>query len=122
MYIIKHINDMSSIFEIIAEPTRRSILALLIATPLAVGDIGEELNKPQTTVSKHLRVLREAGVVECSVVAQRRVYRLRSEPLRELDSWISQFRELWSPRLDALEQHLDGMSQSNSLRIAGDSI
>jgi DNA-binding transcriptional ArsR family regulator len=67
---------------------------------------------PQPTVSKHLRVLREAGFVESTVDAQRRLYRLRPEPLQKVDAWLAQFRRLWSAHLDALERHLDRMDQS----------
>jgi DNA-binding transcriptional ArsR family regulator len=67
---------------------------------------------PQTTVSKHLRVLREGGLVEATVDAQRRLYRLKPEPLRELDAWLAQFRRFWSAHVDALERHLDRMAQS----------
>ena len=98
---------MASVFEIIAEPTRRAILSLLILSSQSVGDIERQLGLPQTTVSKHLRVLRDAGFVEATVDAQRRLYKLKPEPLQEIDAWISQFRAFWSPHLDALERHLD---------------
>lgn len=100
---------MASVFEIIAEPTRRAILGLLLLSSQSVGDIERQLGIPQTTVSKHLRVLREAGFVEATVDAQKRLYKLKPEPLQELDAWISQFRAYWSPHLVALERHLDQM-------------
>lgn len=98
---------MQSVFEVIAEPSRRDILSLLATRERSVGEIETQLGLPQPTVSKHLRVLREAGFVEAQVAAQRRVYRLKPEPLEELDSWLSQFRQFWSTHVDALERHLD---------------
>jgi DNA-binding transcriptional ArsR family regulator len=98
---------MGSAFEIIAEPNRRAILSLLVASEQSVGDIERQLRLPQPTVSKHLRVLREAGFVESTVDAQRRLYRLKPEPFREVDAWLAQFRRLWSVHLDALQRHLD---------------
>jgi DNA-binding transcriptional ArsR family regulator len=103
---------MESAFEIIAEPNRRAILSLLVSSQQSVGQIERRLRMPQPTVSKHLRVLREAGFVESTVDAQRRLYRLRPEPLQELDDWLIPFRRLWSAHLDALERHLDRMDQS----------
>lgn len=103
---------MESVFEIIAEPNRRAILSLLLASEQSVGEIERQLRMPQPTVSKHLRVLREAGFVEATVDAQRRLYRLKPEPLQEIDSWLAQFRRLWSAHLDALERHLDRMHPS----------
>src|SRR5579862_5049105 len=97
---------MESVFEIIAEPNRRAILSLLASSQQAVGDIERQLGMPQPTVSKHLRVLREAGFVEATVDAQRRLYRLKPEPLREVDAWLAQFRQFWSAHMDALERHL----------------
>lgn len=101
---------MESVFEIIAEPNRRAILGLLVASQLSVGEIGRQLQMSQPSVSKHLRVLREAGFVEAQVDAQRRLYRLRPEPLQELDAWLAPFRQLWSRHLDALERHLDQLA------------
>jgi len=103
---------MESIFEIIAEPNRRAILSLLVSSEQSVGEIERQLRMPQTTVSKHLRVLREAGFVESTVDAQRRLYRLKPEPLQELDAWLAQFRQFWSVHVDALERHLDRMERS----------
>jgi DNA-binding transcriptional ArsR family regulator len=98
---------MESVFEIIAEPNRRAILSLLVSSQLSVGEIERQLRMPQPAVSKHLRVLRNAGFVESTVDAQRRLYRLRPEPLREVDAWLAQFRRFWSAHLDALERHLN---------------
>ncbi len=98
---------MESVFEVIAEPNRRAILSLLVLSQQSVGEIERQLRMPQPTVSKHLRVLREAGFVESTVDAQRRLYRLKPEPFKEVDAWLSQFRRFWSAHLDALERHLD---------------
>src|SRR5207302_5706978 len=101
--------SMQSVFEIIAEPTRRAILSLLVSSQQSVGEIERQLGIPQPAVSKHLRVLRDAGVVESTVDAQRRLYRLKPEPLQELDAWLAQFRRFWSARLAPLLRHLDRM-------------
>jgi DNA-binding transcriptional ArsR family regulator len=100
---------VESVFEIIAEPNRRAILNLLIASEQSVGEIERRLRLPQPAVSKHLRVLREAGFVESTVDAQRRLYRLKPEPFQEVDAWLAPFRRFWSAHLDALERHLDRM-------------
>jgi DNA-binding transcriptional ArsR family regulator len=100
---------MESVFEIIAEPNRRAILSLLVSSQQSVGEIERQLRMSQPTVSKHLRVLREAGFVESTVDAQRRLYRLKPEPLQELEAWLAPFRRLWSAHVDALERHLDRM-------------
>ena len=104
---------MESSFAIIAEPNRRTILSLLAASERSVGEIERRLRMPQTSVSKHLRVLREAGFVEARVEAQRRVYRLRPEPLMEVDAWLAPFRRFWAAHVDALERHLDRMEQTS---------
>ena len=106
-----YIKRVESVFEIIAEPNRRAILSLLVASQHSVGEIERHLGMPQPTVSKHLRVLREAGFVESSVDAQRRLYRLRLEPLQEVDAWLAPFRRFWSAHVDALERHLDRMDR-----------
>jgi DNA-binding transcriptional ArsR family regulator len=98
---------MEPAFDILAEPNRRAMLVLLSTSERSVGELERQLRMPQPSVSKHLRVLREAGFVESRVDAQRRVYRLRPEPLMELDSWLEPFRRFWSARVDALERHLD---------------
>lgn len=98
---------MESAFAIIAEPNRRAILGLLASSERSVGEIERQLKMPQPSISKHLRVLREAGFVEARVDAQRRMYRIRPEPLMQVDAWLAPFRRLWSSHLDALERHLD---------------
>lgn len=103
---------MESYFGIIAEPNRRAILSLLAGSERSVGDIEHALHLSQPSVSKHLKVLREAGFVEARVEAQRRVYRIRPEPFMEVDAWLDPFRRLWSAHVDALERHLDRMDQS----------
>ena len=105
---------MESVFEIIAEPNRRAILSLLVSSEQSVGEIERQLHMPQPTVSKHLRVLREAGFVESTVDAQRRLYRLKPEPFQEVDMWLAPFRRFWSAHLDALERHLDRMDQKST--------
>jgi DNA-binding transcriptional ArsR family regulator len=100
---------MESVFEIIAEPNRRAILSLLVSSQRSVGEIERRLRMTQPTVSKHLRVLRDAGFVESTVDAQRRLYRLRPEPFQQMDDWLAQFRRFWSDHVDALERHLDRM-------------
>src|SRR5215813_12202178 len=93
---VEYIQSMESVFEIIAEPNRRAILSLLVTSEQSVGEIERQLRMPQPTVSKHLRVLREAGFVESTVDAQRRLYRLKPEPLQEVDAWLAPFRRFWS--------------------------
>ncbi|MDT7627718.1 MAG: hypothetical protein QOF99_8619 [Pseudonocardiales bacterium] len=100
---------MSTTFEVLAEPTRRRILDLLRGRPRLVGELTEELGLTQPGTSKHLRVLREAGLVQVRPEAQRRWYELRPEPLAEIDEWLAPYRRLWATHLDALERHLDTM-------------
>jgi DNA-binding transcriptional ArsR family regulator len=107
---------MESVFEIIAEPNRRAILGLLVSSQQSVGEIERQLRMPQPTVSKHLRVLREAGFVESTVDAQRRLYRLKPEPFQEIDAWLDQFRRFWSDHVDALERLLDRMEESTATK------
>src|SRR5215471_14797185 len=104
-------SGVESSFAIIAEPNRRAILSLLASSEQSVGEIERRLQMPQTLVSKHLRVLREAGFVESRVEAQRRVYQIRPEPLMEVDAWLAPFRRFWETHVDALERHLDRMAQ-----------
>ena len=92
--------------DVIAEPTRRRILDLVRERERSVGELVDELGMHQPGVSRHLRVLRDAGLVEVRRDAQRRLYRLRAEPLRELDAWLEPFRMQWANRLDSLERHL----------------
>jgi DNA-binding transcriptional ArsR family regulator len=98
------------VFAVLAEPNRRRILDLLREEERAVGDLVSALGISQPGVSKHLRVLREAGLVEVRPDAQRRLYHLRPEPLREIDEWLEPYRVAWRDRLDALERHLDDMA------------
>ncbi len=98
---------MPSTFDVLAEPTRRAILDLLIDREQPVGELVATLHLSQPGVSKHLRVLREAGLVEARTDAQRRIYRVRPEPLAEIDAWLAPYRRLWDGTLDALERHLD---------------
>ncbi|WP_409491828.1 ArsR/SmtB family transcription factor [Amycolatopsis sp. cmx-11-12] len=102
---------MMPTFEILAEPRRRTILDLLRDGERSVNELVEVLELSQPAVSKHLRVLREAGLVTVRVAAQRRCYRLRPEPLAEVDAWLAPYRHFWEGRIDALEQHLDEDSQ-----------
>jgi DNA-binding transcriptional ArsR family regulator len=106
---------MESAFQIVAEPNRRAILRLLASSERSVGEIERQLGMSQPTVSKHLRVLREAGFVQSQVAAQRRMYRLNPDPLRELDAWLAPFREFWSKHVDALEKHLERMENDAPL-------
>jgi DNA-binding transcriptional ArsR family regulator len=109
---VAYIKSVESVFEVIAEPNRRAILSLLVSSQQSVGEIERHLRMAQPTVSKHLRVLREAGFVESTVDAQRRLYRLKPEALQEVDAWLAPFRQFWSAHMDALELHLDRMDQS----------
>ena len=107
---------MESVFEIIAGPNRGAIMSRLVSSHQSVGEIERQLRMPQPTVSMHLRVLRESGFVESTVDAQRRLYRLKPEPLQEVDAWLAPFRRFWSAHLDALERHLDRMGQDQATR------
>ena len=111
-----YIQRVESVFEIIAEPNRRAILSMLVSQQHSVGEIERQLRMPQPTVSKHLRVLRDAGFVKSTVDAQRRLYRLRLEPLQEVDAWLAPFRRFWSAHIDALERHLDSMDPPASTK------
>jgi DNA-binding transcriptional ArsR family regulator len=109
---------MESVFEVIAEPNRRAILSLLASSQQSVGEIERQLDMTQTTVSKHLRVLREAGFVESTVDAQRRLYRLKPGALQEVETWLAPFRRFWSAHVDALERHLDRMDRAAAVKRA----
>jgi DNA-binding transcriptional ArsR family regulator len=98
---------MATTFDVLAEPSRRDILDLLRDGERSVGELVDHLALSQPGVSKHLRVLRDAGLVEVRPDGQRRLYELRAEPLAEIDAWLSPYRRFWSDRLDALERHLD---------------
>jgi DNA-binding transcriptional ArsR family regulator len=100
---------VTAAFAVLAEPNRRRILDLLLERPRPVGELVERLGLSQPGTSKHLKVLREAGLVRIRPDAQRRVYELRLEPLMEVDAWLRRYREMWMERLDALEGHLDTM-------------
>jgi DNA-binding transcriptional ArsR family regulator len=110
---------MQTVFEVIAEPNRRAILNLLVSSEQSVGEIERRLRMSQPAVSKHLRVLRDAGFVESTVDAQRRLYRLRPEPLQQVDAWLAPFRRFWSAHVDALERHLDRMDESKTTKGKG---
>jgi len=103
---------MASTFEVLAEPRRREILDLLRERERLVGDLVDRLALAQPTVSKHLKVLRSAGLVEVRQDAQRRWYRLRPAPLAEIDEWLAPYRRMWTNSLDALERHLETMDDS----------
>jgi DNA-binding transcriptional ArsR family regulator len=100
---------MAAVFRVLAEPKRRRILDLLREGERPVGDLVDELASSQPAVSKHLRVLRDAGLVDVRVDAQRRLYRVRTQPLQELDDWLTPYRALWARSLDDLARHLDTM-------------
>ena len=98
---------MPSAWSALADPHRREMLTLLLERPRPVGELVERLGLTQPGTSKHLRVLREAGLVQVRKEAQRRVYALEPRPLVELDAWLAQYRRLWDEHLDRLERHLD---------------
>jgi DNA-binding transcriptional ArsR family regulator len=100
---------MTEVFEVLAEPNRRRILECLRERERPVNDLVDLLRVSQPAVSKHLRVLREAGLVESRVDAQRRLYRLRAAPLRQVDDWLAPYRAMWASHLDALESRLEEM-------------
>jgi DNA-binding transcriptional ArsR family regulator len=101
---------MTATFEVVADDSRRRILDLLVEEERAVGDLVDRLALTQPSVSKHLKVLREAGLVEARIDAQRRIYRVRPEPLREIDAWLTPYRRRWTAHLNALERHLEVMA------------
>ena len=103
---------MATTFGVLAEPTRRRILDDVRDRERSVGDLVQRLHVSQPGISKHLRVLREAGLVEVRQDAQRRLYRARPEPLAEVDAWLEPYRRLWTERLDALERHLDDVARN----------
>jgi DNA-binding transcriptional ArsR family regulator len=98
-------------FDVLAEPNRRRILDLLLVEDRPVGDLVDALAVSQPAVSKHLRVLRDAGLVESRSEAQRRIYRVRVDPLQAIDEWLRPYRERWTASLDDLERHLDEMPE-----------
>ena len=101
---------MADAFTVIAEPSRRRILGLLLQSDCSVNELARALDLPQPLISKHLRVLRECGLVASRIEAQRRIYSLDGRPLVEVDAWLSGFRESWNRSVDALEEHLDRRS------------
>ena len=105
---------MTTAFEVLAEPSRRAIMDLLLAGERPVGDLVSELQMSQPAVSRHLRVLREAGLVRARIDAQRRLYRIEAAPLRGVDEWLAPYRRLWASRLDALGEHLDAMDDEQT--------
>jgi DNA-binding transcriptional ArsR family regulator len=107
---------MNSMFEVLADSRRRQILDLVRVRERSVGELVAELAASQPAVSKHLRVLRSAGLVEARVDEQRRIYRLRPGPLRELDAWLAPYRKIWESSLARLEQHLDEMDRGDQGR------
>jgi DNA-binding transcriptional ArsR family regulator len=113
----RNIRPVESTFAVIAEPNRRAILSMLSSSELSVGELMDQLQLPQPSVSKHLKVLREGGFVESRVEAQRRVYRLNPRPLQEVDEWLEPFRRFWSKHVDALEQHLERMEKASSVDV-----
>ncbi len=110
---------MLAAFEVLAEPNRRRILDLLLAGERPVGDLVDALAVSQPAVSKHLRILRDAGLVAVRSDGQRRMYRVRPEPLQVVDEWLHPYRKLWSSRLDALEAHLHTMGAT---RVPGEGV
>ncbi len=104
----------ADVFAVIAEPTRRRILDRLRTADLSVGELVERLGVSQPAVSKHLRVLREAGLVTSRIAAQQRIYGIRTVPLRALDAWLAPYRDLWEHHLDKLERHLDATADTPS--------
>jgi DNA-binding transcriptional ArsR family regulator len=105
--------DQQDAFAVLAEPTRRRILDRLRRSDSSVGELVEALAVSQPTMSKHLKVLREAGFVSSRVAAQRRLYRIETTSLRAVDEWLAPYRRLWSTHLDALERHLDNQQESS---------
>jgi DNA-binding transcriptional ArsR family regulator len=112
---------VESAFEIIAEPNRRAILSLLVSSQRSVGEIERQLRMSQPAVSKHLRVLRDAGFVDVTVDAQRRLYRLKPQPFQAVNAWLTQFRRFWIAHIDALERHLDRMDKDQTANNRMDS-
>lgn len=105
-----YIKCVQTVFDVIVEPNRRAILTLLAASERSVGEIERHLQMSQPKVSKHLKVLRDAGLVQTRVDAQRRLYRIEPDPLHEVEAWLEPIRKLWAPHIDALERHLDAMA------------
>jgi DNA-binding transcriptional ArsR family regulator len=117
IYLIRHIPAVASTFDVIAEPSRRRILDLLRVHRRSVGELVDALDMTQPQVSKHLRVLKTARLVEVQAEAQQRFYEVRVEPLRELEAWLAPYRRLWNARLDALERRLDEMPDEATPKV-----
>lgn len=111
--MVPEIGSVAAVMEALSEPTRRRIVELLLGGERSVGWLAAEIGLAQPAVSKHLRVLREAGLVEVRRDAQRRHYRIRPEPLSALDAWLAPYRRLWDERLDRLEHHLKDRARSD---------
>ena len=108
-----------TVFEVLAEPRRRQILDLLRQSELPVNDLVEQLGLAQPAVSKHLRVLRDAGLVMTRVDGPRRIYSVDATPLQDLEAWLAPYREMWSTALDKLERHLDKTTPSQDMKRRG---
>ena len=106
MYLIGYIEHVDEVLHALADQSRRTVLEMLRTQPATVGELAEALPIARPGVSRHLRVLREAGLVEVEQRAQWRIYRLRPEPLAELDSWLGRYRAMWEQRLDALHTEI----------------
>ena len=116
MTYVRRVPRSLAVLDVIAEPTRRRILDVVRGGERSVGELVHELGMPQPGVSRHLRVLRDAGLVSVRQDAQRRLYRLRPEPLMELDAWLEPYRAEWAGRLDSLERHLQATTTSSHTR------
>jgi DNA-binding transcriptional ArsR family regulator len=111
IYAVGYIEAMTTIYEVITDPTRRRILDLLRERPRLVGELVDALNISQPGISKHLRVLREAGLVDVRQDAQRRWYILNPVPLAEVDRWLADYRQLWEARFDRLDRYLQSLQE-----------
>jgi DNA-binding transcriptional ArsR family regulator len=107
------------VFEAVADPTRREILGLLRDRERTAGEVAEEFPISRPAISRHLRVLRECGLVSWRGDGQRRIYRLQAGPLAEVDAWVAQYRGFWSSRLDALQSHIEGKARTTRATTAG---
>ena len=108
---VRTYTEFVDLFDVVAEPKRRDILTMLCSADRSVGELCDELALTQPTVSKHLRVMRDTGLVSSTPRAQHRIYRVEPDRLLEIDTWLEPYRRLWATRLDALEQHLDQMEE-----------
>jgi DNA-binding transcriptional ArsR family regulator len=108
---LKYIMNMNSTFSALAEPNRLHIIELLRHGPLSVGEVADQLGLNQPQTSKHLRVLCDAGLVEVHAVANRRIYKLRPDPFKELDTWLESYRRVWDERFDRLDDYLQELQR-----------